>query len=201
MSHPKPILGVDFDDVLVRTGHALAEFHNATYGTSYTRDEVTDFKLSGIWNCTPEEAHRRIGEFISTEFHHKAEAVLGAYDALKILKKDYDIVIVTGRSSEWRDTTVEWLEKNFIGLYREIHFTDSHPNSVSFRPKSEIAQNLGFNIFIDDALHFASDVASVGIPVLLFDTPWNQGELPKGVTRVYSWEEILAILDPKPAAL
>jgi uncharacterized HAD superfamily protein len=193
MDTHKKVLGVDFDDVLVRTGHALAEFHNATYGTAYARDDVTNFDLSEVWDCTPEEADRRIAEFTTTKFHHEAQAVLGARDALQALSETYDIMIVTGRSDEWRDPTIEWLEKNFIGLYREIHFTTS-PGPGRARLKSEIVREFNMVSFIDDALHFAKDVATLGIPVLLFDTPWNQGTTSPGITRVHSWKEILGIL-------
>lgn len=178
---PKKVLGVDFDDVIVRTGDAMAKFHNATYGTNYTRDEVTDYNLGEVWNCTHEEAQRRIDEFMDTDFHHSAEAVFGAYDALEQLGKKYEIVIVTGRHEAMRDSTLDWLTKNFLGLYREIHFTGHYETDPSRKKKkSDVMTTIGADLFIDDALHFATDVASVGIPVLLFDTPWNQGELPEG---------------------
>ncbi len=194
----KKILGVDFDDVLVRSGDALAEFHNATYGTNYSREDVTSYSLGEIWDCTREEAVRRIDEFITTDFHHSAEAVFGAYDALKKLEKFYNIVIVTGRREIARDSTEDWLKKNFLGLYREVHFT-SHddPDFSKRRLKSDVVKEVGIDAFIDDALGFAKDVAETGIPVFLFDTPWNQGDVPPGVVRVKSWNEILAILTSK----
>ena len=198
---PKPVLGVDFDDVLMRAGDALAAFHNATYGTSYARDEVADFDLSKMWNCTPEEATRRIGEFMATEFHHEADPVVGAKQALEKLRDAYDIVIVTGRAEAWREGTVRWLEKNLLGLYREVHFTGQVAHDGGARRKSDIATELGIAVFIDDALHFAEDVASFGIPVLLFDTPWNRGQTREGVTRVHSWEEILGLLLPPGKAI
>ncbi len=195
---PKPVLGVDLDDVLIRTGDALAAFHNATYGTSYARDEVRDFDLSSIWNCTPEETRQRIDEFFGTDFHHKTEAVLGAREALEKLGAVYDIVIVTGRTEQSsRDATIDLLSRHFLGLYRELHFTshqDADPKKR--RLKSALAKEFEMKAFIDDALHFAEDVASLGIPVLLFDTPWNQGDTSEGITRVRSWEEVLSILGP-----
>ncbi|MFA5876928.1 MAG: hypothetical protein WC880_01040 [Candidatus Paceibacterota bacterium] len=195
---PKKVLGVDLDDVLIRTGDAMASFHNATYGTNYLRDEVVDYNLGTVWNCAPEETQRRIDEFVGTEFHHQAEAVFGAYDALKHLGKTYEIAVVTGRHEGMRDNTIDWLTKNFLGLYREIHFTGHYETDPSKkRLKSSVMTEIGADLFIDDALHFASDVASVGIPVLLLDTPWNQGVVPTGVTRVASWTEILAILASK----
>lgn len=196
---PKKVLGVDFDDVVIRTGDAMARFHNATYGTTYSPDDVVSYNLGEVWNCTPEEAQARIDEFVGTEFHHSAEAVFGAYDALKKLGEEYEIVIVTGRHEAMRDSTIEWLTKNFLGLYREIHFTGHYEvEPDKKRKKSEVMTEIGADLFIDDALHFATDVASVGIPVLLFDTPWNQGELPHGVTRVFSWEEILSRISERP---
>jgi uncharacterized HAD superfamily protein len=195
----KRVLGVDFDDVLVKSGEALARFHNKEYGTSYTKKDVTTYDLSDIWKCTPEEARRRIDEFVSSDFHREADAVFGAYDSLKLLSDFYDIAIVTGRRErEHRDRTVEWLTENFLGLYREIHFT-SHddPDLSRRRLKSDVVKELGISAFIDDARGFAADVAASGVPVLLFDTPWNQGAVPKGVTRVFSWEEIVSHLAPK----
>lgn len=194
----KKVLGVDFDDVLVKSGDALAKFHNARYGTSYRNDDVTTYDISALWQCTPDEARRRVDEFVGTEFHREAEAVFGAYDALKRLNEAYDIVIVTGRrEAEHRDATIEWLTRNFLGLYRELHFT-SHddPDPEKRRLKSSVVKELRISAFIDDALPFAADVAGLGIPVFLFDTPWNRGRTPQGVVRVHSWDEVVPKLLP-----
>jgi uncharacterized HAD superfamily protein len=50
---------------------------------------------------------------------------------------------------------------------------------------------LGIEVFIDDSLHNAEDIASIGIPVYLLDAPWNQGETGQLIKRVYSWKEII----------
>lgn len=193
----KKILGVDFDDVLFQCNTAAAKFHNTTYGTSYSRDDVKTFDWRDVWHVSPEEEHRRVLEFFATKFHDEAEAVIGAYDALKKLNEAYEVVIVTGRPESARDVTLEWLSKHFLGLYREVHFTSHYDSDHSKRrKKSDIVKELGINIFIEDALHFAADVAESGIPVFLIDTPWNQGETPPNVTRVYSWDEILEKLLP-----
>ena len=45
---------------------------------------------------------------------------------------------------------------------------------------------------VDDSLEHALDCSENGIKVLLFNQPWNQnGELPKSITRVYNWKEVL----------
>lgn len=188
----KPVIGVDFDDVLFKCNEALADFHNTLYGTSYSVGDVTTFDLSTVWNCTPEETQERFDHFFRSAFHHETEMVLGAKDALKALNETYDIVIVTARPTESENATLEWLSKHFLGLYREIHFTNQfHKDRSLHRLKSSILKDVGAVVFIEDALHHAEDASKLGIPVFLFDAPWNQGEVPHGVTRIYSWDEVL----------
>jgi uncharacterized HAD superfamily protein len=43
---------------------------------------------------------------------------------------------------------------------------------------------------VEDAIHNAEDIAASGIPVLLFDAPWNKGWSGDGAIRVYSWDVI-----------
>lgn len=192
----KPVLGVDFDDVLFQCDEALLEFHAARYGAPYTREERTTFTLEPVWSCSAEEVQRRIAEFVDTEFHERANPVSGAKEALTTLRHRYDVVIVTGRADDARGATERWLEKNLLGLYREIHFTNHGGAGAPHREKSEILQEFGVDVFVEDNLYFASDVTQAGIPVFLFDTPWNRAETPDGATRVHSWNEVVSQLLP-----
>lgn len=192
LTSKKPVIGVDFDDVLFKCNEALADFHNRLYSTSYSVGDVTTFDLSSVWNCTPEEAEERFEHFFKSTFHHETEMVFGAKAALETLNETYDIVIVTARPSASKDATLEWLSRHFLGLYKEIHFTNQfHKDRSLHRLKSSVLKDVGAVAFIEDALHHAEDASMLGIPVFLFDAPWNQGDVPKGVTRVYSWEEVL----------
>jgi uncharacterized HAD superfamily protein len=49
-------------------------------------------------------------------------------------------------------------------------------------------------------LQIALAAADVPIPVLLFDRPWNQAELPPGVTRVTDWDQALRVIGAQAAA-
>jgi uncharacterized HAD superfamily protein len=46
------------------------------------------------------------------------------------------------------------------------------------------------DLLIEDERALALATAKASAPVLLFDRPWNQGELPQGVTRVKTWDEV-----------
>ncbi len=191
MSAQKKILGVDFDGVLIECTEAMVEYHNTHYGTSFKTEDMVSFNWGEVWGCGPEEAERRFNDFVTTEFHNEAKEVAGARDALKRLSRLYEVVIVTGRAESAREATVGWLMRNFLGFYREIHFTDYlNTDHSKRRLKSDVVKEVGISVFVDDALPFAIDVTQTGVPVLLFDAPWNQGEVPEGVTRVHSWADI-----------
>jgi len=58
--------------------------------------------------------------------------------------------------------------------------------------KAGVCRELGVERMVEDGLHYATDCAENGIPTLLLNSPWNQAEsLHEGITRVYSWAQIL----------
>ena len=86
---------------------------------------------------------------------------------------------------------VSIINKHFPDLFKEIYFINYFHGAGKKRTKSEVCKELGIEIFIDDSLYHANDISSIGTPVLLLNTPWNQGEVKPPITRVYSWKEIV----------
>src|SRR3989344_5898489 len=158
-------IGFDLDDVLLNFNHAPSLYHNTTYGTKYERKHVTSIELSKIWNCTIEEALRRISDFYLSAEHWNATPVDGAVENIKKLKQ-----------------------------YHNIHVTNQYHGNGLKRTKGKVCKELGIELFVDDCLENVNDVVSSGIPALLFDAPWNQGEVKPPITRVYSWDEIVDFL-------
>jgi uncharacterized HAD superfamily protein len=62
------------------------------------------------------------------------------------------------------------------------------------RSKADVCRELGVGVMIEDSMSQAKEIAASGCRVLLLDCPWNQGDLPENVTRIYSWKEIVAHL-------
>jgi uncharacterized protein len=193
----KKILGVDFDDVLFDNNTSIAAFHNARYGTSYGKEDNTDYFFEKLWGCSTEEVWRRMEEYGETEFHHEAPIIDGAKEALENLRTAYDIVIITARAPAARGVTERWLEKNLPGFVRQIYFTDRFRlDSPGRLLKSDVCKEVGVSYFVEDAPHWAEDVArnAPGTEVFLFDSPWNRKETPPGAVRVHSWEEVARAL-------
>ncbi|RRT42807.1 hypothetical protein B296_00023507 [Ensete ventricosum] len=96
-----------------------------------------------------------------------------------------------------KDHTLEWIEKHYPGLFKEIHFGNHFALDGVSRPKSEICRSLGAHVLIDDNPKYALECAEVGIRVLLFDYhnsyPWCKAGSATShpmVTKVHNWQEV-----------
>ena len=115
---------------------------------------------------------------------------------IRELSKKHKLSAITSRPHYIEEKTINWLETYFPKQFSTIYHTNQvSPKNAPKKKKSEVGKNLGINLFIDDHLEFVFDVATLGIPIFLFNQPWNQIEtLPKGITRVHSWKEIIGLL-------
>jgi len=179
-------IGVDLDDVLLDFNGAFIEFHNTNYGTNQKRENVTSFYLEKVWNISIEEIYKRLNDFYHSDHHKNAKPVEGAIEGIRELSKHHTIHIITASPEEMRKEISDWLQTHFQDHIHAIHFVRKTAFDTNIINKKIICQELGIEIFIDDALHNAEDVSSLGIPVLLLDTPWNQGEVKSPIVRVFS---------------
>jgi uncharacterized HAD superfamily protein len=182
------VIGIDFDDVVVQTNKAMAMWHNRVYGTEYEREDISSYNLTSLWGCSQEEMLRRIHEFFLSPEHEATIPLDEVAESLEVLK-NRELHVITARDEEFKIATLLLAERHVPFLLDKFNF----PNTTTKkRTKSQVCLELGIEVFIDDHLDYARDVAASGIPVLLFDCPWNQtDDLPHNVTRVHSWKEIL----------
>ncbi len=190
----KPILGIDMDDVLLDFMAPLCDFYNRVHGGSMTRDQLHVFDPSVNFKCSNEEALKLLFDFYDSPENAACMPVDGALDAITVLKNKYQLIIVTARPKKVADMTHAWVTKYFPGVFSDIIFTGLLGTEEKKKSKGEIAKELGFAGFVDDALHNAQSLSEHGIPVYLLNAPWNQGELPPLVTRYNTWKEITEAL-------
>jgi uncharacterized protein len=192
MPQKRKIIGFDLDDVLLDFNGNIHNWHNIQHGTKLSRDDMAVFDLHVTWRITKEEARDRIFDFYETKEHFQIPPIHGAKDAIEKLKEDNKIYIITSRPESHKNSTIEWLNKNFPNTFDGVYFTNQFHGEGVRKMKSEICKELDIEIFVDDSLYNAKDITESGIPVLLFDAPWNQGKIKDPlITRVFSWEEII----------
>lgn len=183
------IIASDFDDVAFDCNRSLIDFIGKRYGVVYGYQDIYTWDLWNIWGCSKEEAMRRILEWYESPEHEEAPTITGSVDAIAELARECAIHIVTARPPHTRERTYAWIERHFPGIFADVHFTGNLlPGG---KPKSEVCRELGAAFMIEDSLRNTLEVAAAGIPVLLFDAPWNQGAIPANVTRVSGWPQIL----------
>lgn len=89
---------------------------------------------------------------------------------------------ISARGSHLRQVTEEWFLENALEF--------DHIELIGSHDKIEAAKKYEVDIFLEDKHDNAVMIhEACGIPVLLFDTPYNQDSLPNGVIRVRNWKE------------
>lgn len=195
----KPIIAVDIDDVLAVHAQEFVDYTNKKWGTNLKVDDYHDH-WAEIWQTDWEETQRRLHEYLNAGKFAKYKTVSDADIVLKKLKKNYKLAVLTARQQSLSEDTRAWINKHFSNIFDDIHFAgvyDLGEKEALKRDKTAMALSIGADYLIEDQLKYALPVAKTGIKVLLFgDYPWNQSHsLPKGTTRVRSWQEVLEYFD------
>lgn len=183
------LVGVDLDDTLADFIPELAAFHNARYGTNLTKESFHSYRFWEVWGGSLEENQRKVKEFFRSLYCPKILPVTDSVECVDSLSQRHKLVIISSRPDEGVDRAKDWINLYFSDRFSGIYFTTPEMK------KSDICEKTGVEVLIDDSATFARYCASKNTRVLLLDQPWNRDpNLPKEVTRVYSWKEITEII-------
>jgi len=190
-------IGIDIDNVLAELSTIMNLWHKDKYDYYIPNHKRTKFWLTFSWNCSQEEATKRLLEFYESEDFKKTPPVKGAVKAINKLAKKHELHVITSRPIYTEKETLRWLDEHFsLQNFKKIHINGQCIKDKICKTKVEICEELGIKLMIEDALHFAEDCAEKDIKVLLLDWPWNQtNNLHPNITRVKDWKEILEKID------
>lgn len=195
---------VDVDDVLAQTGRMFQDVLRREFGRDVAFDEIRSYHLGDSFRLAPAE----LDEFM--RLAHKPEALAsiepmpGADEALADWqRRGYEVFVVTGRPPATRDDTLAWLADNGMA-YAEFHFLDKYSeyyNNPQGTPEGTLfladLPELDFCLAVEDFPGTAEHLAhNVGVPVALFDRPWNRqveeldGDATAPLVRCRGWAEI-----------
>ena len=156
---------------------------------------MTTYNYEDVWPCTREEAIARVHDFYRTPEHDATLPLIDAPEVVRHLSSRYTLHIITSRVDEIRDLTLAWLERHFPQMFTSAQFINNYgPTSGVKRTKADVCTELSADLMIEDSLEHARSIAAIGIPVILIDCPWNQGDIPENVYRVASWRDIGELL-------
>ncbi len=184
-------IGIDIDDTLNNLSDILIE-----YGKRYNKENAIeyeiqkdkyDFEEAFGWNKEQEDNFKKqyIGKCLS-----QATIKTGAREYVQKLKDEgHKIFIITARTPDEtienvQEISSEWLERNGIMLDKL---------EIGCEQKVDKCREHNIDVFIDDNTdHCKSVHERLGIPVILFDSIYNQGV--EEFNRVYNWKEAYKLI-------
>lgn len=196
----KQIIAVDADDTIFDENTAVRLFMNDTYGFTHTAE---DYLMEGpfmgywehIWNTTPEETNDMYEKFVVSTYKHNLEPIEGALRVLQKLKKSYDLVVVTARDHRGVSMTHESLALHYPDIFSDVHFVPLWGSSKK-ATKAMICNEIGASYLVDDSPKHCELAVAAGVQAILFGSyGWNRfQDVPSGVTRCKTWDDVLSIL-------
>lgn len=173
-------LGIDIDGT-VTCPSSLIPFLNKAFNLNLTLADVKQYDLTPLVNIS-EQAFQEWFEQNEYTMYKESPLAEGAKEVLINWAKDNELYFISARGNHLYDVTENWFTS------KEIPF--NHIELIGTHHKIEAIQQHKVNIFLEDKHDNAVEIAEkCNIPVLLFDTPYNQDPVPKQVIRVKNWKE------------
>ncbi|WP_421617655.1 5' nucleotidase, NT5C type [Brevibacillus sp. TJ4] len=176
-----PIIGIDIDGT-VTSPSSIVPLMNECFGKDLRYEDCYEYNLANVYKITDEEFADwldKYGERLYDEapVHGTADQVLRHWFSL------YKLVYISAREERHIQVTENWFRRHDIP-HHAIDLVGTHD-------KLAAAQKWQVDLFLEDRLENALQLSTeLGIPVFLFDTPYNQGSLPDLIHRVTSWDEV-----------
>jgi uncharacterized protein len=179
-------LGIDIDGT-VTCPTTFIPYLNKSFKKQLTLNDITQYDLVPILNTTEEELNKWMDEF-EPIIYRQAPLAEHALDVINDWKNKFELFYISARGKHLYDITEEWFKEKGVH-YHHIELVGSHD-------KIEAVKKYKINAFFEDKYDNACDIGEqCDIPVILFNTPYNQGPLPKQVIRVNSWLEAKKHID------
>ncbi|MCL6639056.1 MAG: hypothetical protein K6T80_05155 [Firmicutes bacterium] len=174
-------LGVDIDGVLADSLALWVKELNQFFKKSKRVEEIQLYDICETYEIT----FKQLEDFMrarGSQIMSNVPVMRGASYYLSRIKQYHDIYIVTARDGKYERETRDWLKRHGIP-YDDLCLLGSHQ-------KQSACLDLRLGAMVEDTLEIGLKVSAAGVPVLLYDAPYNRGDLPPLVVRHSSWEEV-----------
>ena len=194
----KPVLAVDFDDVIANFNAAFSAFHNRVYGTSVEYNRIFSHDMHLVYECDESEMPARLDAFYESIEHADMKPIESAWSNLGQISELFEIHVVTNRPASRHNETWNWIYcwSPHLDIISHVHFTNFYGgrgHDVK-QPKSAVCKEIGAKVLVEDAFKHALEVSEAGIRVMMPHRPWNIGQIAPNITRVTSWGQIATFL-------
>ncbi|MED3624790.1 5' nucleotidase, NT5C type [Neobacillus thermocopriae] len=177
----KKRFGIDIDGT-VTCPTSLLPFINQAFNINLAYEDIIEYDLTPFVNVPKEEFAKWFAqnEPIIYEGSPPAKGVKSVLN--KWEKQQHELYFISARGPHLLEVTKKW----FIDQGLTFH----HIELIGSHDKVEAVNKYGIDLFFEDKHDNAVIIhEECKIPVILFNTPYNQDPIPKGVIRVNTWNE------------
>ena len=179
MSIPKRF-GIDIDGTITKPDSMLP-YINKAFQLQLTLEDINQYEFYPFVNVPTHEFDQWFQEN-EPIMYLESPMVKYAKQVLQQWKEDFELYFISARNQNLLPVTKQWFSNNDL-LYHHIELIGTH-NKVATVKKHQI------DLFFEDKHDNAVAIAEqCGIPVILFDTPYNRMATPRNVIRVDTWLE------------
>ena len=194
----KPVLAIDFDDVIYPFSSEFLKYANSKLGVNKTLDDMVTYRLDTVYGVSYDKIVELIEDFMADVRVAEFEPIKGSVEALTKLKDEFSLHIVTARLDKYDEQTQLWLNKFFPGIFSGVHYCNFYalsPENASKITKLSKCKEIKAICLIDDNVYNVLNVIKGGVDAVLFgDYAWHQ-ELSEQseywALRVRGWEEFM----------
>ncbi len=182
MTAAKHRFGIDIDGT-VTSPATLIPHINRQYKINMTLQDVTEYDfLSGFPHPVDRSEFQIWFKENEPYMYEVSELAAHAQPILSDWQKQYELYYISARGTNVYDITKNWFDACNVP-YDHIELIGTHK-------KIESAKKYHVEAFFEDKHDNAVEIAEeLKIPVVLFDTPYNQKPIPSNVIRVTNWLE------------
>ncbi|WP_100402329.1 5' nucleotidase, NT5C type [Bacillus sp. FJAT-42315] len=172
--------GIDIDGT-VTCPTSLVPFINQDFSMNITLNDIKKYDLSEALNI-PADRFRHWFDEREPVIYESSPIAPGAKEVLDSWKQQFELFFISARRNHLQYITEKWFQEHNL-QYDHIELTGSHD-------KIKAAKKYQVDIFFEDKHDNAVSIhEELNIPVMLFNTPYNQDPVPKGVIRVDNWAQ------------
>jgi|GEM_PF-1087902 len=213
MQKTRQTIAIDIDDVVAKTTEAVRLWANQIGGVELAAEDyfITEAGYwnyyEAVWRAHSLEGTLSFADFLKTLNVNQAHIAVmdGAREAIAELKQYYDVIFITARTPDHKDSTREWLDER-IDATVPLYLSHNPVANVVAQSKGELCAELGVSVLIDDNIDNCHSAVQYGVEAILFGNyGWNCDEAvgssmgavaagPVKLSRYMSWPEITEYL-------
>ncbi|MBD1382133.1 5' nucleotidase, NT5C type [Metabacillus arenae] len=173
-------LGIDIDGT-VTAPETFVPHLNKSFQLGIKYEDIKEYDLTTILKISEQEFWEWMDKH-EPFIYKEAPLALYAKEVLDQWKELHQLIFISARRSHLTNITFEWFEKQKL-FYHHIELIGSHN-------KLKAVRNNQIDVFFEDKHDNACMISEeFNIPVILFNTPYNQDPVPSNVFRVDHWRE------------